>query len=90
MGEDGELFDVAPHRSLVGAAEPATIGLRRLGSVAGTSADSVAGGIGVGLPDECRGGCDDAADEEGGHVRLLPDGELLVEHNRDLGVEVHC
>ena len=32
----------------------------------------------------------DAADEEGGDVRLVPDGELLVEDDRDLGVEVHC
>ena len=29
------------------------------------------------------------ADEEGGHIRLLPDSELLVEDDRDLGFEVH-
>ena len=46
--------------------------------------------VGVELPDKCRVGCGDAADEEGGDVRLLPDGELLVEDDRDLGLEVHC
>ena len=90
VGEDGEPFDVPRHRALVSAAKP--------GSVSGVDEDRlpahrqvvVAAAIDIGLPDERRVGPGDAADEEGGHVRLLPDGELLVEDDRDLGVELHA
>jgi len=88
--EDRQPFDLARHRSLVGAAEPGAVGGVDDDRLPAHRQVAVAGAVDVGLPDKCRVGCGDAADQEGGHVRLLPDGELLVEDDRDLGVEVHC
>ena len=85
----GEPFDVARHRPFVGATEPGAVGGVDHDRLPAHRQVAIAGAVDVRLPDERRVGSGDAADQEGGHVRLLPDGELLVEDDRDLGVEVH-
>ena len=40
-------------------------------------------------PKTAAGGDGDPADEERGHVRLLPDLEVLEQDDRDLRVELH-
>jgi hypothetical protein len=80
--EDGEPFDLARHRSFIGAAEPRAVGGVDHDRLPAHGQVAIAGAVDVQLPDECRVGCGDAADQEGGHVRLLPAGELL-EHLRN-------
>lgn len=45
--------------------------------------------VAVGFPTELGGSGDEPAREEAGDVELLPDGELLVDDDGNLGVEAH-
>src|SRR5262245_56111437 len=50
---------------------------------------ALSGAVDIGLAHETRIAAGDAADEKRRDVRLLPNGEVVTKHDRDLRVELH-
>jgi 2-polyprenyl-6-methoxyphenol hydroxylase-like FAD-dependent oxidoreductase len=89
LGVDGELGNAALHRSLVGAAQARAVGGEDQDRLPEHGQVTVPRAVDVGLADQLRPRSRDAADQERGHVRLLPHGKVVAQHDRELRIELH-